>query len=160
MDNTFLCHHGVKGQKWGVRRYRNEDGSYTDKGRKRYSNQEARRYYKINRLQRKQERSKSFKEYQNLDRRIRKVQTRYDRRASGLSESDINAGRRRIASSRVMRKKVGAITSAAATAAGIAVLGPTLLGVGVSTAGAIGTAAALSRLPYYQMESSTYKRKV
>lgn len=31
-----LFHHGVKGQKWGVRRYQNEDGSYTSKGRKRY----------------------------------------------------------------------------------------------------------------------------
>ena len=27
-----LYHHGVKGMKWGVRRYRNYDGSYTQKG--------------------------------------------------------------------------------------------------------------------------------
>ena len=32
-----LYHHGIKGQKWGVRRYQNYDGSYTDKGRKRYN---------------------------------------------------------------------------------------------------------------------------
>lgn len=31
-----LSHHGIKGQKWGVRRYQNEDGSLTDAGRKRY----------------------------------------------------------------------------------------------------------------------------
>ena len=31
-----LYHHGIKGQKWGVRRYQNEDGSYTDAGKKRY----------------------------------------------------------------------------------------------------------------------------
>ena len=29
-------HHGIKGQKWGVRRYRNYDGSYTKAGLKRY----------------------------------------------------------------------------------------------------------------------------
>lgn len=29
-----LCHHGVKGQKWGVRRYQNKDGSRTAEGRK------------------------------------------------------------------------------------------------------------------------------
>lgn len=32
----YLVHHGVKGQKWGVRRYQNSDGSYTSAGRSRY----------------------------------------------------------------------------------------------------------------------------
>lgn len=30
-----LYHHGIKGQKWGVRRYQNEDGSLTEAGKKR-----------------------------------------------------------------------------------------------------------------------------
>lgn len=33
-----LYHHGIKGQKWGVRRYQYADGSYTPAGIKRYSN--------------------------------------------------------------------------------------------------------------------------
>lgn len=31
-----LYHHGIKGQRWGVRRFQNEDGSLTSAGRKRY----------------------------------------------------------------------------------------------------------------------------
>ena len=34
--NDELYHHGIKGQKWGVRRYQNSDGSYTSEGRRRY----------------------------------------------------------------------------------------------------------------------------
>lgn len=34
--NDTLAHHGIKGQKWGVRRFRNEDGSLTSAGKKRY----------------------------------------------------------------------------------------------------------------------------
>lgn len=37
MENKYyLQHWGVKGMKWGVRRYQNKDGSLTDAGRKRY----------------------------------------------------------------------------------------------------------------------------
>lgn len=36
-DDLVLYHHGIKGQKWGVRRYQNEDGSLTAKGKARYA---------------------------------------------------------------------------------------------------------------------------
>ncbi len=32
----YLAHHGIKGQKWGVRRFQNPDGSLTEAGVKRY----------------------------------------------------------------------------------------------------------------------------
>ncbi len=32
----YLAHHGIKGQKWGVRRFQNDDGSLTEEGKKRY----------------------------------------------------------------------------------------------------------------------------
>ena len=36
MNNGILIHHGIKGMKWGVRRYQNKDGTLTDAGKKRY----------------------------------------------------------------------------------------------------------------------------
>lgn len=33
---SYLIHYGIEGQKWGVRRFQNEDGSLTDEGKARY----------------------------------------------------------------------------------------------------------------------------
>lgn len=35
-ESNYLMHHGILGQKWGVRRYQNPDGSLTPAGRERY----------------------------------------------------------------------------------------------------------------------------
>ena len=35
-EQNYLAHFGVKGQKWGVRRFQNEDGSLTSAGKQRY----------------------------------------------------------------------------------------------------------------------------
>ncbi len=34
MYNNELYHHGIKGQRWGIRRYQNQDGSLTELGKK------------------------------------------------------------------------------------------------------------------------------
>ena len=40
IKNNVLGHSGIKGQKWGIRRYQNEDGSLTEEGKKRYGKTE------------------------------------------------------------------------------------------------------------------------
>lgn len=47
-NTTYLSHHGIKGQKWGVRRFQNEDGTYTNEGKKRRQiSDKAKNYIKI-----------------------------------------------------------------------------------------------------------------
>ena len=41
-EGTCLAHHGIKGQKWGVRRYQNPDGTLTGAGKRR----EQKQFYK------------------------------------------------------------------------------------------------------------------
>lgn len=42
MRDDYLAHHGILGQKWGVRRYQNTDGSLTSAGKARYQSQDGR----------------------------------------------------------------------------------------------------------------------
>ena len=50
MSYEYLAHHGVKGQKWGVRRYQNEDGSLTPEGERRYGRSEAHKTTAVRKL--------------------------------------------------------------------------------------------------------------
>jgi len=37
MNNDYISHYGIIGQKWGVLRYQNKDGTLTEAGKKRYA---------------------------------------------------------------------------------------------------------------------------
>ena len=43
MTENELYHHGILGQKWGVRRFQNQDGSYTAAGKERYGIEDGKR---------------------------------------------------------------------------------------------------------------------
>ena len=54
MASSYLAHHGIKGQKWGVRRYQDENGRLTPEGKKKYHKKISRLEKKINRRLQKQ----------------------------------------------------------------------------------------------------------
>lgn len=68
VKTSELYHHGVKGQKWGVRRYQNKDGTYTNLGKNRRAF-----VHETNKVLRKDD---SISEYIEKDIDLRKVKER------------------------------------------------------------------------------------
>ena len=69
----YLVHHGIKGQKWGVRRYVNPDGTLTPEGERRYGTYE--RFQEIDR-ERRANKAKSQERLRNAS--ISRGKTLYD----------------------------------------------------------------------------------
>ena len=72
---TELYHHGILGQKWGVRRFQNADGSLTSKGRSRYAKDVKKLYKKsdkLSRIESKYEKSGNFMKNKRIKRYIKK----------------------------------------------------------------------------------------
>lgn len=99
--NLELYHHGIKGQKWGVRRFQNEDGSLTQAGKKRiktYSDD----YTKATEL-----RKRKPEELSNSELKVLNERTRLEQEYSRLNPSAM--------------KKAMKYTAGVAAAAGTAV---------------------------------------
>lgn len=60
LNASILAHHGVKGMKWGVRRYQNKDGSLTPAGKKRYESMSGEEIYKQSKKQIHKMRKKQY----------------------------------------------------------------------------------------------------
>lgn len=65
LRNDELYHHGIKGQRWGIRRYQNPDGSLTAEGKARARADYSDMYYKDASGKRKLSNDKAFKNTQD-----------------------------------------------------------------------------------------------
>lgn len=107
--SNSLSHHGVRGQKWGIRRYQNEDGTLTDEGKRRYGSLEGRTrraYAKVFELNEKTYRKFGNKTLASMNKqaknRQRKLADMADKRKAEKYNDD---GSRRY--SKEVRKKLG-----------------------------------------------------
>ena len=86
-----LCHHGIKGQKWGIRRYQNPDGSLTKAGAKRYADEDSQSddYKTAQAISKKHVSQMSNKELEMFNRRMQLEQT-----YSSFTKTGASKGRR------------------------------------------------------------------
>lgn len=85
-----LIHYGIKGMKWGVRRYQNSDGTYTDEGKRRrnYSSD----YTSTQSLRKKSYKELSNSELKELNRRLN-LESEYKRLNASTSSKAYTAAK-------------------------------------------------------------------
>lgn len=94
MDNTSLQHHGVLGQKWGVRRFQNKDGTLTAEGRRRVetkSHEDRQRKKEM----RKDVKNRRLMSDAELKRNIERL--KLEKQYRELTDEEINPGRKFVA---------------------------------------------------------------
>ena len=117
--DDYVVHHGILGQKWGVRRYQNADGSYTAAGRARYLSDVRSRGGNVKKAAAKwdAEVAKQQKPKKKSDHRL-KLEAKY--KASGMTKKQAEeAADKRIQKEKKIAIGAGIAAAAAGTAYGL-----------------------------------------
>ena len=105
-NEEMLEHHGIKGQKWGVRRFQNEDGTRTAAGKKRErSRSEDPAHEDYN----KAHSGKSVKDMSDAELRTRLNRLQMEKQYIQLTDSDTSKGKEFV--SKAMKVATGVATA-------------------------------------------------
>lgn len=111
-NEEMLEHHGIKGQKWGVRRFQNEDGTRTAAGKKRErSNSEDPAHEDYN----KAHSGKSVKDMSDAELRNRLNRLQMEKQYSQLTNSDTSKGKKFVSDAMKVATTVATVSTTALT---------------------------------------------
>ena len=86
IHDHYISHYGIQGQKWGLRRYQNPDGTLTEEGKRRYA--------KITEKQRRKEEKRAVKEAKRREKIMQSPYKMYKHRTEFTDEEIRAAGAR------------------------------------------------------------------
>lgn len=106
MNTNELTHHGIKGMRWGIRRYQNKDGTLTPAGKKRYDQELAKLKSEEKILKNRQRTAAKFEKLENMRKNndaMREVEKQHEpakpvkiKRIKDMSDAELKAFKERL----------------------------------------------------------------